>query len=228
MSDTEKRVVVVLSGGLDSAVLLAKYVREGFKVTCLTFDYGSKHGTTEQNSAKKLTSYYHVPHKFFRFQLSDILKSNLFIDDAGEIPDGHYEAESMKQTVVPFRNGIMLSLATGFAESLGYSMVAIGAHAGDHHIYPDCRLEFIRAFNTASKLGTDKGINIVAPFVNYTKSEIAELGSQLKVPFEMTYTCYKGGIMHCGTCGSCTERKEAFQLANIKDPTIYMNEKEKR
>lgn len=214
------KIVVVLSGGMDSAVLLAKLLDEGHEVKCITFDYGSKHGPKEQQAAKELCAHYNVQHFIYRLNVSGLLESNL-LSSGGEIPDGHYAAPNMKQTVVPFRNAIMLSLAVGYAESHGCQAVAIGAHSGDHYIYPDCRPGFLTSMREAALNGTDNEIDLIFPFSRMTKGHIAALGAELRVPFEKTWTCYKGQEVHCGTCGSCSERKEAFIQAGVEDPTIY-------
>src|SRR6185312_16180897 len=146
---------------------------------------------------------------------SDLLKSG------GDIPEGHYADENMKRTVVPFRNGIMLAAACGFAESVGAEGLAIAAHGGDHAIYPDCREDFMRAMSDAMRLGTYAGIRLLRPFIAMNKGEIAAMGAKLGVDFARTWSCYKGGAMHCGTCGTCVERREAFEKAAIADPTNY-------
>ena len=215
--------VIILSGGMDSAVALAALIKGhgADSVTALTFNYGSKHNEREGRSAAALCTRYGVQHTTCPLDFvgqhfaSDLLRTG------GDIPEGHYADPSMKQTVVPFRNGIMLSIAVGYAESLGAGEVVIGAHAGDHPIYPDCRGEFLRAMGQAVQLGTYVGIRVRAPFSQLSKAEIAELGMRLGVPFELTYSCYKGGEGHCGKCGTCYERREAFQLAGIEDPTDY-------
>jgi len=143
------------------------------------------------------------------------------LQSGGAIPHGHYEAESMKQTVVPFRNGIMLAVAAGYAESRGATALIIAAHAGDHAIYPDCRETFMRAMSDAVRLGTSAGIEIVRPFIAMDKSEIVRRGDQLGVEFAQTWSCYAGEPMHCGECGTCVERREAFTLAGVSDPTVY-------
>jgi 7-cyano-7-deazaguanine synthase len=140
------------------------------------------------------------------------------LQSGGDIPEGHYEDLSMKRTVVPFRNGILLSIAAGYAESVGAEILAYGAHAGDHAIYPDCRKQFVDAMMVAVRVGTYITLTLQAPFVNMTKREVGLLGKDLGVDFSMTYSCYKGGEFHCGRCGTCTERKEALEGF---DPTIY-------
>jgi 7-cyano-7-deazaguanine synthase len=146
---------------------------------------------------------------------SDLLKSG------GEIPKGHYEATSMKKTVVPFRNGIMLSIAAGLAESLGAAGLVIAAHSGDHAIYPDCREEFMQAMDAAMRFGTYAEIQLLRLFVALSKAEIARRGATLGVDDAQTWSCYVGGEIHCGECGTCVERREAFLLAAVPDPTIY-------
>ncbi len=146
---------------------------------------------------------------------SDLLKSG------GEIPEGHYEAESMKKTVVPFRNAIMLSIACGFAESVGAQGLVIAAHDGDHAIYPDCREPFMQAIGNAMLLGTYAKIKLLRPFIEMSKADIAQEGFRLGIDFAQTWSCYQGGEKHCGKCGTCVERREAFALAGINDPTVY-------
>jgi 7-cyano-7-deazaguanine synthase len=140
-----------------------------------------------------------------------------------EIPKGHYEEQSMKKTVVPFRNGIMLSIAGGFAESKGASALVIAAHAGDHAIYPDCREDFMRAMGDAIRLGTYAEVDLIRPFISMTKGDIARRGHGLGVDFSKTWSCYVGGETHCGECGTCVERREAFLLAGLPDPTAYVS-----
>ena len=147
---------------------------------------------------------------------SDLLKTG------GDIPEGHYADPSMKKTVVPFRNGIMLSIAAGYAESLDADAIVLGNHFGDHAVYPDCRVDFINPMKEAIEKGTYKGIKLLSPFDTIDKTEIARIGHALNFPFELTYSCYNGEDKHCGKCGTCFERKEAFQLAGIKDPTEYL------
>jgi 7-cyano-7-deazaguanine synthase len=148
---------------------------------------------------------------------SDLLQSG------GEIPDGHYEEETMKQTVVPFRNGIMLAIAAGLAESQGAEGLVIAAHAGDHAIYPDCRETFMQAMADAMKFGTYAGVQLIRPFIATDKAGIAALGHKLGVDYAQTWTCYKGGDIQCGTCGTCVERREAILMAGVPDPTEYLS-----
>ncbi len=217
--------VVVLSGGMDSAVALAQAClnfKKITKITAIHFDYGSKHAKQETICAEKLAKYYEVPYQLIKLPfISELFKSDLLLS-GGEIPEGHYEDESMKRTVVPFRNGIMLSIAVGFAESIFADYVILGNHAGDHAIYPDCRAEFTKPFNEAALAGTGGKVEIYRPFERMTKAQIAEKGDFLEVPFDLTYSCYKGGQYHCGKCGTCTERREAFEVSKTRDPTEYL------
>jgi len=216
------KVVVLLSGGMDSVTAFHAALREHEVVAGLSFDYGAKHHARELPMAAWHCAQAGVQHRIapLRFVAeefsSDLLKTG------GEIPDGHYEEESMKRTVVPFRNGIMLSIAAGFAESRGAAGVVIAAHAGDHAIYPDCREEFLAPMASAIRAGTYAGIELLRPFVAMDKAAIARRGAELGVDFSRTWSCYKGGEVHCGTCGTCVERREAFLLAGVPDPTIYL------
>ncbi len=215
-----EKAIVTFSGGLDSTTLLY-WAANRYDVSALTFDYGSKHNEREQSAAKQIAGRSGVPHVVIKLPfINEFFKSSLL--KSGEaIPEGHYEDSSMRSTVVPFRNGIILSIAVGYAESIEAKNVLYAAHAGDHAIYPDCRPEFLKAISEAGHHGTYLGVEINDPFISMTKKEIVILGKELSVPFELTYSCYKGGKLHCGKCGTCVERKEAFKLAGILDPTNY-------
>ena len=152
--------------------------------------------------------------------MTTYFKSSL-LDGAEAIPEGHYADENMKSTVVPFRNGIMLSIAVGIAESNELKYVMMANHGGDHTIYPDCRPEFVKAFDEAAKAGTYVNVGLLSPFTNWTKADIARRGKELGIDYSETWSCYKGGDKHCGKCGTCVERKEALAEAGIEDPTIY-------
>lgn len=217
------RAVIVLSGGMDSTVALydaiGEYGAENLKA--ISFNYQSKHNDMEYAAAVVSCSRLGVSHD--RVDLSSVapyLRSDL-LKSGGDIPEGHYAESNMKKTVVPFRNGIMLAIACGIAESWGAKDVIIGNHAGDHAIYPDCRDSFIQAMSAAMKLGTYEGVTIKSPFCNQTKRDIALIGDRLAVDWNWTYSCYKGGRIHCGRCSTCFERREAFHLAGVTDPTIY-------
>jgi 7-cyano-7-deazaguanine synthase len=190
-------------------------------VGALSFDYGSKHNHKEIPFAALHCKQLGVAHRAIKLEfVGELFKSDL-LASGGAIPDGHYEELTMKQTVVPFRNGIMLSIAGGFAESIEAEALVIAAHAGDHAIYPDCREDFMKAMGDAIRLGTYAQIEILRPFIRHTKAQIAQRGHELGVDFSKTWSCYKGATIHCGTCGTCVERREAFILAGLSDPTIY-------
>ncbi len=216
------RAIVLLSGGMDSVVSLYEAHRTHNVIATLSFDYQSKHNHREIPFARWHSDQLGVRHQIISLAFMGGLFASELLRSGGPIPDGHYEDMSMKKTVVPFRNGIMLSIAGGFAESVNAEVVTIGAHAGDHSIYPDCREEFIRAMGEALRLGTYAGVRIHFPFVSITKAEIVRLGQQRSVDFSRTWSCYKGGEVHCGACGACVERREAFMVAELFDPTEYL------
>lgn len=215
--------LVVLSGGMDSATALTLAVKTfgREKVSAVSFNYGSKHNTKENQCAQLLSSHYGISHKLVHLPfINDLFKSDL-LKTGGEIPEGHYAEENMKKTVVPFRNGIMLAIATGYAESIDSEQVIIGNHSGDHAVYPDCREDFMTPFGRAIEKGTWKGIHLYRPFEHKTKGQIAAMGIEMGTPYEMTWSCYKGGEVHCGRCGTCVERLESFDQAGVKDPVAY-------
>lgn len=213
--------LVVLSGGMDSAVVLAYAKEFHSEVHAVHFQYGSKHNDRELPAAQALAKHYGATLTVIALPfINEHFKSDL-LKSGGEVPEGHYEDLSMKRTVVPFRNGIMLSIAAGLAESIGASFVVLGNHAGDHAIYPDCRTDFISTMYAAIETGTYAHIHLESPFLTMTKADIASEGNRLHVPFELTWSCYKGGTKHCGKCGTCVERIEAFQKAGATDPTEY-------
>ena len=212
-----KDCVLILSGGMDSTTLLYDY-RDRIALA-VSFDYGSNHNEKEipfaRYHAEKLgIEHITIPLAF----MPQYFKSSL-LEGSDAIPEGHYAADNMKSTVVPFRNGIMLAIAAGIAESRGLKFVMMANHGGDHTIYPDCRPEFVKAMSQATRTGTFPGIE--APYTNLTKSDIAMLGKTLGIDYTKTWSCYKGGEHHCGKCGTCVERKEALADAGIKDETIY-------
>ncbi|GIF76210.1 7-cyano-7-deazaguanine synthase QueC [Asanoa siamensis] len=217
--------VTILSGGLDSTVLAYLLHRSGTRLTLLSFDYGQRHRTElsyARRTARALGAEHHV------VDLSGVLPlltGSALTDRTVDVPDGHYTDEAMRATVVPNRNAIMLDIAVARAVSAGADAVAFGAHAGDHPIYPDCRPVFVQAFEqmavTANEGFADPRFRVLAPFMAEAKSDIVRVGAQLRVPFSDTWSCYKGGGVHCGTCGTCVERREAFEHARILDPTEY-------
>jgi 7-cyano-7-deazaguanine synthase len=209
---------------MDSVTSLYEAARGHDVAAALSFHYGSKHNDREIPFAKWHAAKLGVPHTEIPLSFIAGLFASDLLKSGGEIPRGHYEESSMKKTVVPFRNGIMLAVAAGYAESIGAEGLVIAAHAGDHAIYPDCREEFLGAMAKAMQAGTYAGVNLLRPFVAMSKADIARLGFELGVDFSMTWSCYVGGETHCGACGTCVERREAFLLAGIPDPTTYLCE----
>ena len=209
-----KDSIIVLSGGMDSVTLLHEF-KERIALA-VTFDYGSNHNLRETECAKWQCEQLGIRHLVVDLNfMKQYFKSSL-LEGPEAIPEGDYADENMKSTVVPFRNGIMLSIACGFAESEHLKYVMIANHGGDHAIYPDCRESFILAMSSAMHEGTYDGVLILAPYTNLTKGEIALKGKALGVDYSHTYSCYKGGEEHCGKCGTCREREEALRFANIK------------
>lgn len=213
--------VVVLSGGMDSIVMLAHVLNKGETAAGLSFDYGSRHNGREIPMAREACEKWGVIHRTIKLPFIDELFTSSLLLSGEDIPDGAYDELNMKSTVVPFRNGIMLSIAVGLAESLGARAVLLGSHAGDHFIYPDCRPGFNDAFSRAANLGTDGKVHVLFPFADRDKREIGDLGRKLGVDFTRTWTCYKGGEVHCGTCGACLERKYALRYDEGMDATVY-------
>lgn len=218
------KVIVLVSGGMDSVVALHLAHAEHEVVAAVSFNYGSKHNHREIPFARWQVEHLGLSHRVIALPFIGEHFHSALLGGGAPIPDGHYEEESMKQTVVPFRNGIMLSVAAGLAESFGAKGLVIAAHAGDHAIYPDCREDYMAAQAEAVRLGTYAQVELLRPFIAFTKAGIAALGSRLGVDFAQTWSCYKGGEIHCGTCGTCVERREAFQLADVPDPTEYLSE----
>lgn len=217
----KRRLVLIYSGGLDSTVLLYSLHNEGHEVHALSIDYGQRH-KRELEGARDICRALDVPHEVADLSgLNPLLAGSSLTSKAVAVPDGHYAEESMKQTIVPNRNMIMLAIAGGWALSLKCEAVAYAAHGGDHAIYPDCRHEFTQAVDQALQLADWNELYLLCPFVNRSKADIVRLGSALGVPFAQTWSCYKGGRTHCGRCGTCVERREAFHLAGVKDPTRY-------
>ena len=213
-----KDSVIILSGGMDSVTLLHNYKEQ--IALAITFNYGSNHAQREIACAAENCKELGIEHLVIPLDFMHQYFRSSLLQGGEAIPEGHYTAENMKSTVVPFRNGIMLAIAAGIAESRGLHNVMIANHAGDHTIYPDCRPEFIIAMNDAIISGSN-GVKLFAPYTNITKTDICALGARIGVDFSKTYSCYKGGEKHCGKCGTCVERKEAFQLAGVSDPTEY-------
>lgn len=218
------KAIVILSGGMDSTVLTYMLKGDGVELECLSVDYGQRH-RRELEYAEATAARLGAPWRLADLTgITHLLGGSALTDDI-PVPDGHYTDASMRATVVPNRNAIMLSVAVGLAVASGADAVVFGAHAGDHPIYPDCRPEFVAAFEDMARLAT-KGyaatpLRVVAPFLEQTKADICRAGHALGVPWAATWSCYKGGELHCGTCGTCVERREAFALAGVSDPTEY-------
>lgn len=216
---TQKDSVIIYSGGLDSTTLL--YEERERVALAVTFDYGSNHAAREIACAKHHCVLLGIEHLVIELGFMSRYFQSSLLSGAADIPDGNYDEANMKSTVVPFRNGIMLSIACGLAESRGLKRVLIANHGGDHAIYPDCRPTFVDAMNAAMQAGTYEGVQLAAPYTNISKADIIRRGARLGIDYGATYSCYRGGEHHCGTCGTCTERREAFREAGIPDPTKY-------
>ena len=217
------KTIAIVSGGMDSVTMAYKYYAHHYwDLHLLSFDYGQRHNK-ELLYAARCAAALGVEHDVIDLtSLTGLLKGSSLTDDSVPVPDGHYAEQSMKATIVPNRNAIMLSIAYGVAEAQGAEGVAFAAHGGDHFIYPDCRQEFTAAFALMQEVALDNShIALMVPFIEIDKSEIVKIGDRLGVPFVDTWSCYKGGDLHCGLCGTCNERKEAFLLAGVKDPTEY-------
>jgi 7-cyano-7-deazaguanine synthase len=215
------KVIVLLSGGMDSVTALYDAKQDHEVLGAVSFHYGSKHNDREIPFAAHHAAAAGVRHTVIPLDfIGESFKSDL-LRSGGEIPRGHYAEDSMKKTVVPFRNGIMLAIAAGFAESIEAQGLVIAAHAGDHAIYPDCREEFMQAMADAIRLGTYARLEILRPFIALTKADIVRRGTELGIDYAQTWSCYVGGENHCGECGTCVERREAFLLAGVPDPTPY-------
>ena len=216
-----KDSLIIVSGGMDSITLL--YDRKDSIALALSFDYGSNHNSREIPYAQLHCQRLGIRHIVRPIDFMHQYFTSSVLEGAEAIPDGHYADENMKSTVVPFRNGIMLSVAIGIAESNGLKKVLIANHGGDHAIYPDCRPDFISAINKAAMSGTYLNVEVDAPYTNISKTDIARRGLALGIDYSETWSCYKGGAVHCGTCGTCVERKEALHDAGIDDKTEYIS-----
>ena len=206
---------------MDSVTALYWARQQHEVVGAVSFDYGSKHNEKEIAFAAWHCAQMQVKHDTVALPFVNDLFASDLLKSGGDIPDGHYEEQSMRRTVVPFRNGIMLAIACGIAESREADALVIAAHSGDHAIYPDCREPFMHSMATAMREGTYARIELLRPFVDKDKTAIAQLGHDLGIDFAETWSCYKGGHIHCGTCGTCVERREAFLKAGLADPTAY-------
>ena len=211
--------LIALSGGVDSTTLLYEYREE---VACAVgFDYGSKHNARELAAADAICRELEIPYLIIPLAfIGEYFRSDLLLS-GGEMLLGDYSEENMSSTVVPFRNGIMLSILAGLAESRDLQQVLIANHFGDHAIYPDCRESFVKPMGEAITAGTSNGVKLVAPYTTLTKAEIVARGTRLGLPYGKTYSCYQGGERHCGRCGTCRERHDAFVANGLEDPTLY-------
>lgn len=215
------KTVVLLSGGMDSTVLAHYLKKSGAELRAISFNYGQRH-QRELHSARAQASILDVPYCAVELQsLAGVLPGSSQTDPSIELPTGHYTQENMKATVVPNRNMILLAIAIGHAIAHGCDAVAYAAHAGDHAIYPDCRPVFADAMQAVANVCDYKQIRLDRPFIHLSKAEIAGMGRNLGVDFSQTWSCYAGSLLHCGKCGTCIERREAFYLAGVPDPTQY-------
>ncbi|MFZ5789272.1 MAG: 7-cyano-7-deazaguanine synthase QueC [Pseudomonadota bacterium] len=216
------KTIVVCSGGLDSVTLAHKAAAEGALLRLLSFDYGQRH-KKELDHARRCAERLKAPHDLVDIAAVGRLLTGSALTGGGAVPDGHYAEETMRATVVPNRNAIMLAIAFGVAVAQQADAVAAAVHGGDHFIYPDCRPAFVEAFAAMQRAALDGLANIalVTPFLTLGKADIVREGARLGVPFAETWSCYKGGALHCGRCGTCVERREAFHLAGVEDPTAY-------
>lgn len=217
------KAILILSGGMDSTTLLYRLLKEGHEVLCLSFNYGQRH-KKELQYAKRICKNLNVKHKTINISnLIGLLKGSSLTDNI-DVPEGHYQEESMKSTVVPNRNMIMLAIAGAYAVSQKAELLAIGVHAGDHAIYPDCRPEFIETFQRALIAGNYTPVTLYTPYLTLTKGDIAKEGKILGVNYALTWTCYKGEETPCGKCGACMERAEALEFANNVITSDQLNE----
>ncbi|REL26797.1 7-cyano-7-deazaguanine synthase QueC [Thalassotalea euphylliae] len=216
---TEK-VVVIYSGGMDSYTVLNRAIKDGMEVYPLTFDYGQRH-VKEIDCAAAVCKSLNVPHKVIDISAINQLLAGSSLTDDIDIPEGHYEEESMKSTVVPNRNMILLSLAVGYAVSVGASKVYYGAHSGDHAIYPDCRPEFVEKMNDVCQIANYEAVEIYSPYLSVSKTAILTDGIAMGLDYSQTWTCYNGREHACGKCGACQERLEAFRDNDAADPLTY-------
>lgn len=210
------KAILIYSGGLDSTTLLYEY-RDNIALA-VSFDYGSKHNEREIECARKNCLKLGIEHLVIPLEFMQKYFRSSLLKGGEDIPEGSYDDSNMQSTVVPFRNGIMLAIAAGLAESRGLDAIMMANHGGDHAIYPDCRPEFVDAFGKAVETGTYNGVKLLSPYCDITKRDIALRGKALGIDYSLTYSCYKGGEKHCGKCGTCTERKEALEGF---DPTEY-------
>lgn len=214
------KIIVVYSGGLDSFTLLNEAIRSGKDISALSFDYGQKH-RKELHFVEKFCTQESIDSKIVDISsIKELFQGSSLTDDI-DIPKGHYEDDSMKSTVVPNRNMILISLALGYAVTKGAEEVWFGAHAGDHAIYPDCRPEFVEKMDSVARIANYSPIAIKAPYITMSKTEILAIGLNMQLDYGLTWTCYEGKDLACGSCGACHERLESFAANNVIDPIKY-------
>ncbi len=223
MKPLSVHTVIVYSGGMDSTVLLYDILDRGIRAEALSFDYGSRHNHRELSMAKNICENLKVPHHIVPLDFFKGFFKSALLSSGDPIPEGPYNESTMKQTVVPFRNGILMSIAAGYAESVGASEIVLASHGGDHAIYPDCRPDFNRAFSQAVYFGTDGKVSVRFPYEGLDKRNIGDIGRKLGVDYAKTWTCYKGGLHHCGVCSACNERRYALRFEEKMDPTTYLD-----
>ncbi|MCK7543670.1 7-cyano-7-deazaguanine synthase QueC [Marinobacter bryozoorum] len=215
-----ERVVVIYSGGMDSFTLLHRALADGHDVHALSFDYGQKH-VRELQVASQVCEQLGLPHKVIDIRAMKAVMAGSALTGGSEVPEGHYEEESMKSTVVPNRNMILLALATGYAVTVEADAVWFGAHGGDHAIYPDCRPEFVEKMDAVCRVANYEPVRIEAPYIRASKTDILADGLTMGLDYSQTWTCYNGREKACGACGSCVERLEAFAAHGLSDPLAY-------
>jgi 7-cyano-7-deazaguanine synthase len=214
------KIVVVLSGGVDSTTLLYRMQAEGHVVCAVTFDYGQKSALQERSKSMYTCTSLDITQKIVDLSSMQKLINNSALTGDVPMPEGPYDGENMKATVVPARNLILASLAIGYASNIGADAIALGVHSGDHHIYPDCRPEFILRLRDIAKVAVEPPVKVLTPYLYYTKGQIVADGITLSVDYELTWSCYVGGKKPCGKCGTCVERAEAFHQNGIDDPLL--------
>lgn len=215
------RDLILLSGGLDSSTALAAASASGRAGRALSVAYGQRHAR-ELDAARQVAAHYRVTHDVLDLtSWGQLLRGSALTDPDVPVPHGHYAAPSMAATIVPNRNATLLCAAAGVAQAHGCDTVITAVHAGDHHVYPDCRPEFVHALNEAVQIATEGAVRISAPFLDQSKTDIARTAGRLSVPVELTWSCYEGAAVHCGQCGTCVERIEALHDAGVPDPTAY-------
>ena len=218
----DKKCTIIISGGLDSSTLIYQLYSEGYKLHAVSFLYGQKHSREIECAKKIVSNLAGIKHTIIDISYLGKELNSALTNSNENIPEGHYQAENMRRTVVPNRNMIMATIAHAIGYSNEIKNIALGIHAGDHFIYPDCRPEFIKEFEKTLRLSNDdEEINVITPFVNISKTEILKIGLELGVPYENTWTCYVGGDLACGKCGSCNERLSSFKECKTQDPLFY-------